>query len=132
MISNNDPFFGRNILFTSALILISLCQPYKEMYMNVLDVLLLAQLGLLCHLVSSFEGFELQSRFVFTLCALISLPFVTFILIITAKALQKVTKTHALQVCIQKFKQLFLLSSSEQTCILVESTAAGIDYGATH
>ena len=132
MISNNDPFFGRNILFISALLLISLCQPYKEMYMNVLDVLLLAQLGLLCHLASSFEGFEVQSRFVFTFSAMISLPFVSFILVIMVRVLQKVTKTHIFKVCIQKLGQLSPFSSVEQTHLLIDSTTAEIGYGATH
>ena len=54
MISKDDPFFIRNIVFTAALMLISLCRPYKEMYMNVLDILLLAHSGIICHLLSSY------------------------------------------------------------------------------
>ena len=132
MISNNDPFFGRNILFTSVLILTSLCKPYKKVHMNVLDILLLAHLGLLCHLVSSFEGFEDQSRFVFTFSAMLSLPFISFILVVMVRALQNLTQTHTFKVSVQKLRQLSLPSSVEQARILVESTAAGIDYGAIH
>ena len=107
MISNNDPFFIRNMFFTVALMLISLCRPYKEMYMNVLDALLLAYLGLMCHLISSYQGFQIEVNFVFTLSAMVSLPFSGFILMIAVKVLQRVIKTHTVKVCIQKFKQLF-------------------------
>ena len=132
MISNNDPFFGRNVLFSSILISVSLCRPYKKMYRNVLDVLLLAHLGLVCHLISSFEGFEDQSRFIFTFIGMVSLPFISFILIIMVRALRSLTQTHVFKVGIQKFKQQFLSSSAEQARVLVESTASEIDYGATH
>ena len=132
MISNNDPFFGRNILFTSVLVSVSLCKPYRKMYMNVLDVLLLAHLGLVCHLISSFEGFEDQSRFVFTFSGMVSLPFISFVLVIMVRALQSLTQTRVFKVGIQKLKQLFLFSSAEQVHVLVESTASEINYGTTH
>ena len=131
-ISNNDPFFIRNIVFTTALILIGLCRPYKDMYMNVLDVLLLAQLGIMCHLISSFQGFEVQRNFVLTLIIMIFLPFAGFILVIMVRALQKVVKTHAFKVCIQKFRKLNLFSTTEQTRALVEPTVTEISYGAIH
>ena len=130
MISNNDPYFPRNIAFTLALILISLCRPYKEMYMNVLDVLLLADLGIMCHLISSYQGFEVQGNFVLTFIATISLPFAVFILVIIIRALQKVIKTHTFKVCIQNFKKLF--STTEQARALVEPNVAEINYGAIH
>ena len=130
MISNNDPFFIRNMFFTVALMLISLCRPYKEMYMNVLDVLLLAHLGILCHLLSSYQGFQVEGNFVFTFSAMILLPFTGFILMIALKALQRVIKTHTVKVCIQKFKQLFLFTTTEQVRPLVEPTVAEISYGA--
>jgi hypothetical protein len=102
------------------------------MYMNVLDVLLLAHLGLFCHLISSFEGFEDQSRFVFTLSGMTSLPFISFVLVIMIRALRSLTQTHIFKVGIQKLKQLSLSSSAEQARVLVDSTASGIDYGTTH
>ena len=128
MISNNDPFFARNIVCTVALLLITFCRPYKEMYMNVLDVLLLAQLGIMCHLVSSFTGFDVQSNFILTFIAMISLPFTGFILVIIVKALRKGMKTRAFNVCIKKFKKLSLPSTSEETRALVEPTVAEISY----
>ena len=53
IISKNDPFLSRNIIFTITGLLIALCRPYKATYMNVLDTLLLAHLGISCHLMSS-------------------------------------------------------------------------------
>ena len=90
-ISNNDPYFTRNIAFTVALLLISLCRPYKYMYMNVLDVLLLAHLGRLCHLLTatSYQGFQSQTNAVFAIGVMVSLPFAGFMLLILAKTFIK-------------------------------------------
>ena len=86
---SSDPYFIRGILFTATLVLISLCRPYKEMYMNVLDIMLLANLALLCHLVSSYDGFKVQAKFVLTVCVMVLLPFAGFLLLLTVKLFRK-------------------------------------------
>ena len=132
LISNNDPYFGRNALFTSVLVLVALCQPYQEMYMNVLDVLLLAHLGLFCHLLSSFEGFEVHSRFVFTFSAMFSFPLIGFILAITIIALQKITKRPTVIAFAQRVKKLFVHIPAEKEHVLVDNIVAERNYGAIH
>ena len=134
MISNNDPYFIRSIVFTATLVLISLCRPYKETYMNVLDILLLAHLGLLCHLVSSYQGFEIQARFELTVAAMLLLPFAGFILLVSVRVLQSIIKMRCFQAILKKSKQLCrcAFSSTEQVLsALIEPTVTGISYGST-
>ena len=49
--SNNDPYLSRNVIFVAVSLLIALCRPNNKTYMNVLDSLLLAHLGIFCHLI---------------------------------------------------------------------------------
>ena len=131
-ISNNDPYFTRNIAFTVALLLISLCRPYKYMYMNVLDVLLLAHLGLLCHLLTatSYQGFRSQTNAVFAISVMVSLPFAGFMLLILAKTFIKAQSYF--HTAHKKCKQLPLFSSTKRTHSLVEPTVAEISHGTIH
>ena len=132
MVSNNDPYFIRGILFTATLVLISLCRPYKELYMNVLDIMLLADLALLCHLVSSYTGFQVQANFVFTVSVMVLLPFAGFILLVTVRALKKTCPL--IKSIMNKTKQLCrsAFSSTEQARALFEPTVAEFCYGTIH
>ena len=88
-ISNNDPYLSRNAVFVVASLLIALCRPYKKMYMNVLDSLLLAYFGLFCHLVSSYPGFQYPAPFVITFEIMLVLPFIGFLLFVSLRIVQK-------------------------------------------
>jgi uncharacterized membrane protein YfcA len=88
-ISNNDPYLGRSAVFVVTALVIAICRPYKRMYMNVLDVLLLAHFGLICHLVSSYPGFQYQAPFVITFDVMLVLPFLGFVLLVSLKIFQK-------------------------------------------
>ena len=134
LVSNNDPYYIRNIIFTLALLLISLCRPYKYMYMNVLDALLLAHLGLLCHLFSAYQGFRIQANFVLSVSVMVSLPFAGFLVLILIRTLQKLIKTHAFKRLVKKSKKLHIFFSTKQTRALVESTCTvpEISYGTIH
>jgi hypothetical protein len=64
------------ILFSSAALLIALARPYKKMYMNVLDSLLLALLAMLCHLLSISSDYSATRGIeVFTICLIPSVAF---------------------------------------------------------
>ena len=89
-ISNNDPYLGRSAVFIVTTLVIAICRPYKDMYNNVFDTLLLAHLGLLCHLISSYPGFQYQAPFVITFEIMLALPFVGFVLFVSLKVYQKV------------------------------------------
>ena len=65
-ISSNDPYLLWDVIFIATSLVIVLCRPYKKMYMNVLDSLLLAHLGIVCHLISSYPGFQYMDDFVYT------------------------------------------------------------------
>ena len=133
MISNYDPFYIRNIVFTVALVLISLCRPYKEMHMNVLDVLLLAHLGLLCHLLSVHQEFQIQANFVYTTSAMLLVPFAGFLLLTLVRVFQQLMKAHAFKAFISKSKRLqAVFSSTKPVCALVEPTMTEISYGTIH
>ena len=47
-----DVWFMRGIFFLIAVLLIALCQPYKKMYMNVCDTLLLFHMSIICLMLS--------------------------------------------------------------------------------
>ena len=129
-ISNNDLWFPRNIVFTIAVQLIALCRPYKKMYMNVLDTLLLAHSGLLCHLLSSAQ---LQHNFLLTVEAMLVLPFAGFILFFAVKAFRKVLNIKML---FQKCKHLCSTSTvtlldnySNKSLSTEQSLEISTDYG---
>ena len=89
-ISIGDPYLPRSVLFVAASLLIALCRPYNKMYMTVLDSLLLAHLGILCHMISSYPGFHNPANFVYLTGAMVALPFVCFVLFLTLRTFQKV------------------------------------------
>ena len=104
-ISNTDPYFPRSIILVLALLLIALCRPYKKTYMNVLDSLLLAHFAISCQLVSSYSGFqEHHSSFVYTCGVMLAIPFITFVSLVTLRALGKACSTHAFKELSQKCK----------------------------
>ena len=97
--------------------------------MNVLDVLLLANLRLLCHFSIILSRLSNSAQ----LYVHIQWDtFVAFCWLIMIRALQKVIKTHAVKVYTQKFKQLPLFSTTEQGRPIVEPTVAEISYAWCH
>ena len=117
MISNNDPYFPRSIVFIATSLMIALCRPYKKMYMNVLDSLLLAHLAILCHLISSYPGFQYTDKFVYTAIAMIALPFACFMLFFVHKGFRKTKGSRFLRKC-----KTFLLMKIQVTQHLSSST----------
>ena len=106
-ISSTDPYFPRNVIAIAASLLTGLCRPYKKTYMNVLDTLLLAHLGLLCHLISSYPGFvEHPSSFVYTFEAMLAIPLFVFVLFIVLRTLQKARSAHVYTVLSQKCRNV--------------------------
>ena len=45
-------WFARDTLFSITTVAIALCKPYKKLYMNVSDTLLLSHMALMCHILS--------------------------------------------------------------------------------
>jgi hypothetical protein len=93
-ISENDPYFMRNIILAITVLLIVVCRPYKETYMNKVDTILLIHLGLLCHLVSAEHGFRYERSLAITFEVMIMFPLLCFILFLIVKSsrLQKTFK----------------------------------------
>ena len=93
-ISENDPYFMRNIVFAITLLLIAVCRPYKETYMNIVDTILLIHIGLFCHFVSAENGFENEKILAITFQVMMIFPLVGFIMFLIMKGsrLQKALK----------------------------------------
>ena len=110
-VANNDPFFWRNSVFTVAVLLIAICRPYKKMYINILDILLLAYLGLECHLMSAEDFFSVRENVAYTFDVVLVFPFFCFILFFVVKALKKilVRKPHICRPISKKCKYYFSL-----------------------
>ena len=89
-VANNDPYFWRNIVLTMGVLLIAICRPYKKMYMNTLDTLLLAHFGLVHHLMSAERSFQVRQNVAYTFDVVLALPFAYFILFLVVIALKKV------------------------------------------
>lgn len=107
MISNNDPYLPRSIVFVATSLVIALCWPYNKMYMNVLDSLLLAHFGLMCHLISSYSGFQYTDNFVYTFLAVVALPFVCFMLFFIQRAFRKILKSSGFERLSGRIKTFF-------------------------
>ena len=85
-VSNNDPYFIRNVILVITALLVFLCRPYKETYMNILDTILLVHFGLLCHLVSAEGGFTNRRILAITYEVMIVLPLLCYMLFFIAKS----------------------------------------------
>jgi hypothetical protein len=127
MLSNNDPYLPRSVVFMATSLVIAICRPYNKMYMNVLDSLLLAHLGILCHLVSSYPGFQCTNNFVYVNLAMVALPFMSFVLFFIHKPFKKVVKSNSFEQCLRKCKTFFLMkirvihsSSSAHTDLFID------------
>ena len=110
LISNNDLYFPWSVMFIATSLMIALCRPYKKMYMNVLDSLLLAHLAIICHLISSYPGFNYTDNFVYTIIAMIALPFAYFVLFFIHKGFRKMKSGRFLRKC-----KIFLLMKIQVT-----------------
>jgi hypothetical protein len=110
-ISENDPYFMRNIVLAITVLLIVVCRPYKEAYMNKVDTILLIHLGLLCHLVSAEDGFRNEKILAITFEVMIMFPLLCFILFLIVKTsrLQKNLKN-----LYQKYKSCIARRNEEQ------------------
>ena len=85
-ISENDPYFMRNVILVITLLLIAVCRPYKETYMNKVDTILLLHVGLVCHLISVENEFENKKILAITFVLMITPPLLYFILLLIVKS----------------------------------------------
>ena len=129
------------ILFTSAAMLIALVQPYKKMYMNVLDSLLLVFLAMLCHLLSISPDYSAtQGIVVFTICLIPGVVFWLYLAFKLAFKLWKQLLRHCS--CIMTLMKMFnvVIKHSQQDQLLIHvhptSTTVTIanvgSYGSIH
>ena len=108
-VAKNNPHFWRNAVFTVAVLLIAICRPYKKTYMNVLNILLLAYMGLLCHLTSAEHSFSVRENVAYTFDVVLAFPFFCFMLFFIVKVLKKVftCKLHICGLISKKCKSYF-------------------------
>ena len=106
IITKHYPFLSRNILFTITGLLIALFRPYKETYMNVLATLLLAHIGISCHLMSSYAGFEYQANFVIAFEVMTAIPLAGVLIFFLVKTIRRIIGTQAPQILFQRCKHL--------------------------
>ena len=126
------------ILFSSAAILIALVRPYKKIYMNVLDTLLLSLLAMNCHLLSISSNYSaIRGIEVFTISLI---PGVIFWLYLAFKFVFKLWKRlgycfHILTIKMRRFnavtcnKQGQLFSHPTSSTVTIADVCS---YGSTH
>lgn len=106
LISNNDPYLLRNVIFTITGVLVALCRPYRATYMNVLDTLLLAHLGMFCHLMSSYAGFQDRANFVIAFEVMVAIPFAGLLMVILVRVIRRVINSQAPRIMFRRCESL--------------------------
>ena len=84
-VSEDDPYLMRNIILAITLLLIAVCRPYKETYMNKIDTILLIHMGLFCHLVSVEDAFYKEKNLSITFQIMMMFPLLGFVLFLIAR-----------------------------------------------
>ena len=84
-----EVWFLRGMILSITALLVALCRPYKKMYTNILDAVLLFYLATFCHLLSSNQDCEVL-YFVPIMQVLILTPFVIFVTVILVRLIQGV------------------------------------------
>ena len=87
-----DFWFIRGAFFMCAAVFISLCRPYKKMYMNICDTLLLSHLAMICFILSQ-ATIKYYVPFMHTL---ILLPFAVFVFVLFVRFVYKIRISHPL------------------------------------
>ena len=103
---NFESWFARGTLLSITAIAISLCRPYKKLYMNTSDTLLLSHIALICHILSSNTENMLFVPFMQTL---ILSPFAIFTVYVLFRIVRGIHRSSLVQ-------RLF------QCCLKAEST----------
>ena len=99
-IADMDPYLSRSFILIAAALLVALSRPYKKIYMTVLDSLLLAHFGVVCHVISSYPGFyHKQVSFVVTFEIMLALPLAGFVLYLVCYALVLVSRKYNISLC---------------------------------
>ena len=79
---NLDHQLTRGFMFSAAALLIALCRPYKKIYMNVVDSILLSHTASLCYIIASTVTLKNKPHFFLPLLQLmIALPFIILLLV---------------------------------------------------
>ena len=134
LIGMSDQWFSKGILFwTSGLIIVAV-KPYNKGYMNILDSLLLAHLGILCNIMSLPSDGYFQSHYVLVVQVLCLLPFVVLMLYLAKRI--SVTSYHVLKSVYQRCKRWACNSWAGRTLsveqqLLTHPSTTNVSYG-TH
>ena len=91
----------RGMLFSITALLIALCRPYKQTYMNVSDSLLLTLLAFICYIFSSITIFK---YFVPVMQTILLFPFTILTLCIFVKTFYKFLYSHFIKSTFIRFK----------------------------
>ena len=91
-----EVWFLRGIILSITALLVVLCRPYKKLYTNVLDAVLLFYLATFCHLLSSNQDCEIL-YFVPIMQVLILTPFVIFVIVIFFRLIRGVYRSQKSQ-----------------------------------
>ena len=120
-ILNFEPWFVRGTLFSFTAVVIALCRPYKKMYMNTLDTLLLSHMALMCHVLSSYTK---NVFFVPFMQSLILIPFAVFTVFLLIRIIRTVYRS-----CLMKSLFQCCLKAESDVHIQQELNQSVITYG---
>ena len=116
-------WFTRGALFSITAVVIALCKPYKRLYMNISDALLLSHLALICHILASDTKFIMY--FLPFMQTLLLIPFAVFAVCVLFRIVHGIYGCHFM-------KSLFRLcvKAESDTHIQQELSRSVMTYGA--
>ena len=116
-------WFTQGALFSITAVVIALCKPYKKLYMNISDALLLSHLALICHILASDTKFIMY--FLPFMQTLLLIPFAVFAVCVLFRIVHGIYRCHFM-------KSLFRLcvKAESDTHIQQELSRSVMTYGA--
>ena len=126
----------RGFIFSAIALLIALSRPYKKMYMNVVDSILLSHTASLCYITASTSSLKTKPQFFLPLMYFIfAFPFIILLLVTAYRMVYGIFTQHMSSMqcftClkiprVKLCKRLF--SKSHHNLILPETTYRAINY----
>ena len=114
--------YSLGTIFLSSALIIALIKPYKKMYMNYLDTILLSNIALMCYTLSSGFCVLLMAR------GLLLSPIIIFIVMICLKKFHDISKLHMcnVKVLLQRCYECCRLRRAQLSSEPIQSSTADI------
>ena len=94
LIGMEDKWFSKGIIFWLAALIIGMVKPYKVRYANVLDSLILANLGIICGILSLPSKNYFNSYYVLIVHVMCLIPYAALFIYILQRVIRRLCQMH--------------------------------------